>query len=100
MAATPLDQAKRGRGRPPKVKTESALERVQSIPVELLRFDELPDSAHVRLPVVRGLYGASASTIWRNVKAGAIPEPRKLTPAISAWNVGELRAALSNRSAS
>ena len=91
------------KGRPRKVHTEAAdLSRVNAkpaIPAELENFDSLPDSAHVRLPVVRGLYGASASTIWRNVKAGAIPEPRKLTPAISAWNVGELRAALSRGAA-
>ena len=98
--ATHLDQAKRGRGRPPKVHTEAAHDRIKpAIPHELEHFDSLPDSAHVRLPIVRALYGASASTIWRNAKAGAIPEPRKLTPAISAWNVGELRAALNNRGA-
>lgn len=101
MASTATShQAKRGPGRPPKVHTEAAHERIKpAIPHELEHFDSLPDSAHVRLPIVRALYGASASTIWRNVKSGAIPGPRKLTPAISAWNVGELRAALNHKGA-
>lgn len=68
-----------------------------SIPLELKNFDELPDSAFVRLPVVVGLLGCSASAVWRNSKAGHIPRPRKLSSNISGWNVGELRAALANR---
>ena len=58
------------------------------------RFDYLPDSANVRLPVVKALYGISAPSVWRNVKNGNIPKPRKLTPRTTVWNVGELRAAL------
>jgi predicted DNA-binding transcriptional regulator AlpA len=41
----------------------------------------------------------SPSTIWRNVKKGLIPAPVKLTPQISAWRVGDLRAALTKRGA-
>ena len=33
-------------------------------------FDALPDSAHVRLPVVVGLFACSAATVWRRVKDG------------------------------
>ena len=64
-----------------------------SIPEALKNFDQLPDSAQVRLPVVMGLYACSAATIWRNVKEGRIPKPQKLTPRTSSWNVGKLRAA-------
>ena len=95
--ATPADQPKRGRGRPKKITTEAAdIGRVnsQALPAELIHFDELPDIAHVRLPVVRGLYGCSESCVWRNVKLGAIPSPVKLTQQITAWRVGDLRAAL------
>lgn len=96
------DQPKR-RGRPPKsIAAAAGLSPATkpAIPAELTHFDELPDSAHVRLPVVRGLYGGcSASAIWRNVKVGAIPAPHKLTTNIAAWNVGELRQALANRQA-
>jgi predicted DNA-binding transcriptional regulator AlpA len=57
-------------------------------------FDQLPDSANVRQPVVEALYGCSGSTIRRRVQDGVIPPPRKLSTRISAWNVGELRTAM------
>lgn len=57
-------------------------------------FDALPDAAHVRLPVVQALYACSDETIRRRVKAGQIPAPKKLGPRVTAWNVGDLRAAL------
>lgn len=61
----------------------------------LAEFDTLPNAAHVRLPVVQALYACSDETIRRRVKAGQIPAPRKLGPRVTAWNVGELREALS-----
>lgn len=57
-------------------------------------FDFLPDSASVRLPVVQLLYACSPASVWRGVKAGRIPKPRKLSPRTTCWNVGELRQAL------
>lgn len=60
----------------------------------LTNFDQLPNSANVRLPVVMALYGISPATVWRNVKIGNIPKPQKLTARTTAWNVGKLRAAL------
>jgi predicted DNA-binding transcriptional regulator AlpA len=60
----------------------------------LKHFDSLPDSASVRLPVVAGLKACSAATVWRMVKRGDLPAPRKLSQRITAWNVGELRKAL------
>ncbi len=60
----------------------------------LYNFDKLPDSAYVRLPVVTNLYAISATSVGRNVKTGHIPKPKKLTSRTTAWNVGELRAAL------
>ena len=60
----------------------------------LINFDQLPNSANVRLPVVMAIYGISPATVWRNVKNGNIPKPHKLTVRTTAWNVGELRAAL------
>lgn len=82
----------RPRGRPRKAGVAPA------IPVEAKHFDQLPDSAHVRLAVVMVLYACSGPTVWRNVKAGRIPAPKKLSENISAWNVGELRKALGVRS--
>lgn len=65
-----------------------------SINSALSNFDQLPDSANVRLPTVMGLYSISAATVWRQVKAGIIPSPRKLTPRTTAWSVKELREVL------
>ena len=62
---------------------------------QLERFSYLPNEAHVRMNVVKDLYGCSASTIWRNVKKGIVPAPHKFGSRVTAWNVGELRTALS-----
>lgn len=62
--------------------------------LSLQNFDSLPDSANVRLPVVQALFGCSAVTVWRMVKLGTIPAPRKLSPRVTTWNVGALRQAL------
>lgn len=60
----------------------------------LKHFDELPNSAFVRLPVVAMLFGCSGITIWRRSKAGTLPSPRKLSERTTAWNVGALRQVL------
>lgn len=64
------------------------------VPHALVNFDALPDSAHVRQPVVKALFAISDTTLWRRVKTGLIPAPRKNGPRTTVWNVGELRAAL------
>ena len=66
----------------------------QAIPEALQNFDQTPNSAFIRLPIVMRLYGVSAATIWRGVKNGTIPKPSKLTQRTTAWNVGLVRAAL------
>ncbi len=76
--------------------TDSAPVRTKKISISdsLKNFDSLPDSANVRLPVVTALKACSAATVWRMVKRGDLPAPRKLSERITAWNVGELRKAL------
>ena len=64
------------------------------IPDALKHFTDLPPEAHVRLPVVKALYACSAASVWRNCKAGIIPQPYKLSPRTTCWNVGELKKAL------
>lgn len=64
------------------------------LPEALKNFDELPDTAQVRQPVVEALLACSGCTVWRGVKAGTIPTPRKLSPRVTVWNVGELRQCL------
>lgn len=65
-----------------------------AIPDALKNFDLLPDSANVRQPVVQALVGCSAATVWRMVRRGTLPAPRKLSERVTAWNVGALRKAL------
>lgn len=64
------------------------------IPDALKNFDQLPDSANVRVPVIKGLYSCSAATVWRRVKNGSIPAPQKHSERITTWNVGQLRQSL------
>jgi len=64
------------------------------LPESLRLFDRLPDSAEVRQPVVQGLFNISGATVWRWVRAGMLPKPRKRGLRVTAWNVGELRTAL------
>ena len=66
----------------------------EAIPDTLKHFDSLPDAAHVRQPIVERLFAYSSATVWRRVKDGRIPKPRKLSDRVTAWNVGELRRAL------
>jgi len=63
----------------------------------LKNFDQLPDAANVRQPVVQALFACSGATVWRMVSDGRIQKPRKLSARITAWNVGELRQSLAAR---
>ena len=65
-----------------------------TIPDALKNFDSLPDSANVRQKVVQALFCCSAATVWRMVKRGTLPAPRKLSERVTAWNVGALRKVL------
>ncbi|MFH1494734.1 MAG: hypothetical protein ABIG70_08055 [Pseudomonadota bacterium] len=66
----------------------------QPFSAAITNFDSLPDAAHVRLPMVKLLYGCSSATVWRAVKSQSIPAPRRLAIRVTAWNVGDLRKAL------
>ena len=66
------------------------------LPDSFLSFDELPNSAFVRLPVLEKLYACSASTIWRLVSKGRIPSPQKLSHRVTVWNVGQLRNSIAS----
>ena len=64
----------------------------------LRQFDELPTSAHVRLPVVGALYGISPATIWRWSRSGHLPAPVHIN-GVTLWNVGALRLHMTSKSA-
>jgi predicted DNA-binding transcriptional regulator AlpA len=69
----------------------------KNIPDALANFDELPDSAYIRLPVMIGLFGISSASIWRGVKNQSIPKPVKLTERTTAWSVRLVREALASK---
>jgi len=60
-------------------------------------FDQLPDSALVRLPTVQQLFCISAPTVWRWSKNGQLPKPIRVG-GITGWRVGELRRKLTSLS--
>ena len=53
--------------------------------------DSYPNSAMVRLPVVKGLLGISGATVWRMVKANKL-KAYKLTERTTTFNLGDIRA--------
>ncbi len=69
----------------------------RTIPEAFANFDQLPDSAYIRLPVVKRLYSVSSATIWRNCKNLKIPAPVKLSERCTAWSVKAIRADLATK---
>jgi predicted DNA-binding transcriptional regulator AlpA len=61
-------------------------------------FDTLPDSAIVRLPVVKSLFSISSPTVWRWSKSGQLPKPVRIA-GITGWQVGALRKTLKEMTA-
>ena len=70
------------------------MNQVVTINPALRDFDNLPDSAMVRLPTVTALYGCSKATIWRLVKNKRL-NTYKLSERCTTFNVGELKKSLS-----
>ncbi len=70
--------------------------KAQPTQTELLtQFNNAPDDARVSIDTVCVLWGNVAPcTVWRHVKTGLIPSPKKLTPNRTTWRVGDLRQAL------
>jgi predicted DNA-binding transcriptional regulator AlpA len=66
----------------------------QSRAEALKEFDELPATACVRVPTVAALLGVSDATVWRMTRDGQLPQPKRIGPKYTAWNVGALRQML------
>lgn len=71
-------------------------------------FDALPDSAYIResqlvqspkRPEHPVPLPFSAPTLWRKVRNGTFPKPIKLSERVTAWNVGAVRAWLTEQEA-
>lgn len=60
-----------------------------------ISFEHLPASALVRANQLVGtVLPFSAATLWRKVREGRFPQPIKVSDAITAWRVGDVRAFL------
>lgn len=71
-------------------------------------FDALPDSAFIResklvtspkRPDAMAVLPFSAPTLWRKVKNGSFPKPRRLSERVTAWQVGAVRQWLADQAA-
>lgn len=54
-------------------------------------FSILPAEGFVRLPQVLFMFPISRTNIWRMVKNGSFPQPKKIGPRTTVWDVQELR---------
>lgn len=67
-----------------------------SISPALKDADLYPNSAMVRLPVVKGLLGVSGATVWRMVKANKL-KAYKITERTTTFSLGEIRALIAEK---
>lgn len=63
-----------------------------------ITFNELPNEALIQIrPLINyKVVPYSATTIWRKSRSGEFPSPIKISPGITAWRVGEIRAYLNS----
>ena len=81
-----------------KTKPRSSVSRnhaknLRAVSEGLRQFDALPDSAHVRLPIVAALFRVHFNAVAKLVEVGSIPAPQSEGKS-TFWIVGELRQAL------
>lgn len=59
--------------------------------MENIQHKQVAAGRAIRVPEVCGLIGASRATIWRWARLDpGFPRPFKLSPAITAWDEGEI----------
>lgn len=59
-------------------------------------FEQLPDTALIRLDVVLAVFPVSRSTWWSGCASGRYPKPVKLGERTTAWRVGDIRHLLAS----
>ena len=57
--------------------------------------EKLPDDTRIRQPLVEVLLSYSATTVWRRVKDGKLPEPHR-DGRITTWRLGDIRRMLAD----
>lgn len=75
----------------------TATDNSANLPNAVINFDRLPNSAQVDQKAVQALLGCGATSVWRWVKNGTLPEPQRYGRAVR-WRVGDLRALLDGNS--
>lgn len=71
----------------------AASANLASLPDAYLNFDNLPAASLVDQRIVELLFSCSATTVWRRVKRGELPQPQRYGQC-TRWRVGDLRALL------
>lgn len=74
-------------------RNEKRIARHQKAMLTAAVFNELPDNARIRQPVVEILHGISSTTVWRRVKDGTLPNPR-VDGRVASWSAGSIRTSL------
>lgn len=59
---------------------------------KIIGFEDLPDSAFVRVKKVAALFDVSTLTIYRWSRNGTFPKQCNIGGGYAGWNVGEIRA--------
>ncbi|NBX86002.1 MAG: AlpA family phage regulatory protein [Proteobacteria bacterium] len=57
----------------------------------------LPEWQHWRINTVMQVTALARSTIWKMVKEGRFPAPKKLSQRVTAWNAADVRAWLEGK---
>ncbi len=61
-------------------------------------FAMLPDEGYIRQKdLIPAVLPISHATLWRWVKRGMFPAPRRFTHGVTAWHVGQVRAFLAKQ---
>ena len=60
----------------------------------LSRFNKLPGEARIDMTDVCELLGRHRQSLWRYVRAGRLPKPRRLLGGRPTWSVSEIRKVL------
>lgn len=61
-------------------------------------FDDLPNSAVIRVPTVIAVLGISRATWWNGVRDGIYPPALQIGPRSVGWRVSDIRAILASYS--
>ena len=61
----------------------------------LQEFDQMPESALMSAKELSALINRSRASIWRDTKAGRLPQPIAIGPQARRWRVADVRAYLS-----